>query len=557
MFLNNLSIRRMVIYLVLGGAVISSLVVISGLSYQLTKIHEFEALLVDDITQQHYVSKLQVDFKNQVQEWKNTLIRGADTQDRNKYWGRFQEKQREIEQLVSEFQQTASNPEVQQALSTFLSHYLQLMTKYRSAFQHFNNSDFNTYSTDKLVRGIDRSVIDELSVIGELIDADTTSHAKAVETDTAIVSYSVTGTFITCQILIAAASLITLTIKLVHPTDKLLSSLERLEANDFSHPIEVKSTDEMGRIAQSIERMRESQVIMAIELRQSSHMLSHTSDTMNHSTSVIAGNTENVQQRVAESSDATREMLDSSERVLTNASQAATAAEEADTKSLRGQQIMQETLGAMTQLGQDVEETTTTIEQLQERTTSIGSVLDVISGIAAQTNLLALNAAIEAARAGEHGRGFAVVADEVRDLAQRTQTSTLEIQEIIEAAQSGALEAVASMQRGREQTEKTSALAEEAGTVISEISKLVSGINYMNKEIAGAAAEQRQFADSINSNIGEVNTNAADTAGQAMTAAQLTNDLVGVINHMRATVESYKLDEKHGADEAGGEVELF
>jgi methyl-accepting chemotaxis protein len=217
---------------------------------------------------------------------------------------------------------------------------------------------------------------------------------------------------------------------------------------------------------------------------------------------------------------AMNQMTATVQEVSRNASHASESAHAADTESSKGQQVVTQVTKAINDLAADVAHTSTTINTLKKDTEQIGSVLDVIKGIAEQTNLLALNAAIEAARAGEQGRGFAVVADEVRTLASRTQESTQEIQKMIERLQAGAISAVEAMNKGQENTHTTVEKAELAGKALSAITLAVSQIAEQNEQIATAAREQSSVAEDINKNIVSISALSVQAAqGAEHTAA--------------------------------------
>ncbi|MDH5436924.1 MAG: methyl-accepting chemotaxis protein, partial [Gammaproteobacteria bacterium] len=213
---------------------------------------------------------------------------------------------------------------------------------------------------------------------------------------------------------------------------------------------------------------------------------------------------------------AMNEMMATVQEIAKSAASASESAHEADSEADKGKVVVTEAMGAMSLLSDQIQNSSSAVASLAADSQAIGSVLEVIRGIAEQTNLLALNAAIEAARAGEQGRGFAVVADEVRTLASRTQQSTQEIQQMIERLQQGAINAVETMEKGKEQSVKSEELVENAVESLAMIAGSVAMINTMNAQIASAAEEQGAVAEDINKNI----VNISQVAQQAQDSVQ-------------------------------------
>lgn len=227
--------------------------------------------------------------------------------------------------------------------------------------------------------------------------------------------------------------------------------------------------------------------------------------------------------------------------VAQKARQAAEAATDADLESKQGLRVVRETCKSIEELAQEVQKTSDVITALKADSISIGAVLDVIRAIAEQTNLLALNAAIEAARAGEQGRGFAVVADEVRSLASRTQQSTQEIQAMIERLRAGANSAVDAMRQGGTKAEASVQQAQLAGKSLESITAVVDSIREMNVQIADAAEAQRTTAEHIAGSIVSISDIAAETKQGAQQIAQASEELAQLAVSQQNRVGKFKI----------------
>jgi methyl-accepting chemotaxis protein len=252
-----------------------------------------------------------------------------------------------------------------------------------------------------------------------------------------------------------------------------------------------------------------------------------------------------LQQRETEQiAAAVNEMSATVHEVASNTSLAADAANQADHETDTGKQVVGNTIKAISDVSAEMERISEVIANVNDDSQRIGGVLDVIVGIAEQTNLLALNAAIEAARAGEQGRGFAVVADEVRSLAQRTQRSTEEIRTMIEGLQSSTKQAVGVIAEGRKSTEVSVQQAGQAGESLDAILSAVDTINAMNTQIATAAEEQSAVAEEINRNISRISDVTAQTTSEAAELSHESETLVKLSEELLGVVGSFNLGEK-------------
>jgi methyl-accepting chemotaxis protein len=222
-----------------------------------------------------------------------------------------------------------------------------------------------------------------------------------------------------------------------------------------------------------------------------------------------------------------------------NAATAAQAAREASNEADSGQSVVNNVTGSIHSLADEVERAATAIQKLEADTESIGAILEVIRGIADQTNLLALNAAIEAARAGEQGRGFAVVADEVRTLAQRTQEATQEINDMIARLQDGSKNAVGVMAEGRKQAELSVEQALKAGESLQAITGAIGSISSMNEQIAAAVEQQTAAADSINRTLHSMGEESSSGASSAQELGRLKQEIESTAQELENIVNRY------------------
>ncbi|WP_370453133.1 methyl-accepting chemotaxis protein [Pseudomonas sp. BLCC-B13] len=238
---------------------------------------------------------------------------------------------------------------------------------------------------------------------------------------------------------------------------------------------------------------------------------------------------------------AINEMSAAAHEVARSAQGAAEAAQQTDNEGQAAKKVVDGSIDRIHALVEDIRESGVSLDNLQQDVQSIVSVLDVIRSIAEQTNLLALNAAIEAARAGEAGRGFAVVADEVRALASRTQQSTQEIQGMIDRLQGGTRDAVTAMRRSSDAGEITSEQANQAGASLDAIAQLIGTINAMNAQIASAAEEQTAVAEEINRSVHQIAVAVESVADETRHGAETSRSLAGLGERLGALVRQFRI----------------
>jgi methyl-accepting chemotaxis protein len=310
---------------------------------------------------------------------------------------------------------------------------------------------------------------------------------------------------------------------------------------DLTFRLDNSTKDEMGELSTAFNHFIESVQAIVREFNSASHQVAAAAAQMR---SVVSNTSQGIELQFSETEQvatAMNEMTATAQEVASGASGAATAANEADEKARSGLEVVNVAISSIKTFADEIESTADIVNSLEGESDSIGSVLDVIRDIAEQTNLLALNAAIEAARAGEQGRGFAVVADEVRTLASRTQASTQEIQNMIENLQSQARKASSAMTDSRTHASKSVASASEAGTSIEGISNVISNIDSLNTQIATAAEEQTAVAEEINRSIVSISASGRQTLSAAEEISTASESLAKLAEGLQEQVGQYKV----------------
>jgi len=388
-------------------------------------------------------------------------------------------------------------------------------------------------------------VIDPISgKIAELVSLQLRVAGEEKDRVDEIYSSSMTIFIVLTLIAIVASVLIGLwvTRAVMRPIDNIVSTLNTVRVDsDLTVKFKTFNDDELGQISTNL-------TLVIEHLRGILNSISLAANTVGDSTVKLSEFTQQTNDRMHQQQSETEqtaaamnEMTATVAEVAQSATNAADSAKDAEGNATKGNGIVQQSVSSMSQLSKQIEQTSEVITHLASESQNIGSVLDVIKGIAEQTNLLALNAAIEAARAGEQGRGFAVVADEVRTLAQRTQESTQEIESMIDGLQKGVQEAVGAMKVGTEQVYDANEKANMAGEALNEIVLSVDNISNMNTQIATAAEEQSSVAEDINRSIIAISDIAQTSTMAAQELTSSVEELSSLSESMREQVSQFKL----------------
>lgn len=324
----------------------------------------------------------------------------------------------------------------------------------------------------------------------------------------------------------------------------LIELQELIQHADKNQDLTVKvcfdQEDEIGHVASAFQRMMDRFRAILGDVRDTSAQIQEYSASLSNNTEITREGVKVQTRETDQVATASTEMTHAIEEVSRNASQAASAATDANRETRDGSMVLEQTIQSINSLSSRINDSSDIINRVATDSSAIGSVLDVIRGIAEQTNLLALNAAIEAARAGEQGRGFAVVADEVRSLAQRTAESTQEIQEMIERLQNGAQQAVRSMSEGTEEMSRTLERASKAGESLTAIARAVELINEMNTQIAAATEEQMAVSQEISHNVVNISDASKSSEHSIEEIDQASTELKDVSNRLASMVNEFK-----------------
>lgn len=400
-----------------------------------------------------------------------------------------------------------------------------------------------TASAQKMLTTAEQQTADAVSALNQLLSKARSAAGEIQQAAESGVSNAVVLIFIVVLVsIVLAVGIALVTVRsITTPLAKVNEILGVVASGDLTKKLDDSASDEFGELARNCNQVISNlrQLIQGI-ISRSTQLAAASEQT----SAITVQSTQAIREQksqVTQAATATTEMSSTSQGVMQSSSDALAEIKHADSEAERVKGISNTNKQTILQLSQEVEQASKVINKLHQDSASIGSILDVIRGIAEQTNLLALNAAIEAARAGEQGRGFAVVADEVRSLASKTQSSTQEIQAMIQVLQSGAHAAVEAMNKGRRQAENCVAQTEVAAEALDSITHAVHMAHDMSEQISHAAREQNQVSHEISKLLESIVNIAEETASGAEQTSDSSHEVARLAEELRQSVDQFKV----------------
>ena len=535
MFLQK-SLRAQILALLGGSLTLILVTALACFSFLSSGMQSYRSLLDGPVESSRLIDAANVEFKIQVQEWKNVLLRGQDSANLQRYWSQFEAQERKVQDILGQLiQLAATDATLKTQVERLRSEHQTLGSNYRKGRDAFVAAGADAQTGDTAVKGIDRATSEQMTTLVEQLRRDSLNQAEQINASAAHTILSGTLVMLAAALIITLFSLWLINRNLITPIRHLIGHVDQLSQGRFDQRVESNRQDELGLLARAANTLRDFLASTSERLRQSSQNLDSASHELNAIASRMTEGVSEQFERTDQVATAMHEMSATAQEVARHAADAAHAANDADDSARQGSTVMQSTIATITDIRGEIANTAEVIRRLESDSGRIGKVLEVIRGIAEQTNLLALNAAIEAARAGEQGRGFAVVADEVRHLAQRTAESTAEIHQIIDTVQSGALNAVRAIESGQQRSEQGVTQVTEAGAMLQRITEAVEAIRDMNHQIATAAEEQTSVAEDISRNLTELTAIASanqDNVERTQMASRNLHDMAGQLGEV-------------------------
>jgi methyl-accepting chemotaxis protein len=480
-----------------------------AISYTLTSYNQLikqqDVLAVKIFKNQSSIFIIQQGFSTSVQEWKNVLLRGGNTVDREKYWNSFLDTSKAIDKEISDLLKKNNDyGYVKKDLNQYIETRQRVLEKYEDAYQLYQTNNYDIQLADDLVKGIDRPLHKLLKTITKNVENHGVSQLQAVllkANDLLILN------IILVLLAVFLSSIVVyflLKRKIIQPIDMLIDRVKCLSESNFHFETIYESDDELGELSKHIQVLKEKMSDSVSQVTVVSYQVREAFQSLNNVSSKISGGaqqqtncTQNMNEQMLAFNDISVSLVNNSRNALASNKK---VKEITDLCSVQ----FQSTNDSMRNLVDKIDIAFKSIQQLQQESGNITNILDVINGVAEQTNLLALNAAIEAARAGEAGRGFAVVADEVRALAAKTRESTEMIMAVISSLTNSSEHAVTSMISGQELTKETAQKSTELVEYLNNIFVEIEQMKFRSEEIETSVQQQEKISSSITTLVNDI-----------------------------------------------------
>ena len=535
--------------LLVGGLTLVTVLTLRELSLTSARDEAFAASRLDLQDRSRVV---QLTFKKQVQAWKDILLRGSDPEALKKYEQEFLSLDAAIQSQAEEAKKVSDESGFRSEIDAFVVAHAELTKQYKSALEAFKKSrgrDFK--AADAAVKGKDRPVTDAVDKIVADVNADT-EHLQHDHQVQAAQQMRWVASGAACLTLVFLFIGLYLVRSISRTTRNLIGHLshqaEEMRAGkaDLTKVIRA-SDDEFGEIAGAFDMFTAAARDIISRLAGHSEQLASASEELSSGASQSAETARIQSDQTHQVATAIQEMSATVQQISENSEKAADASRSAAVAARRGGEVADETLSTMRSIAESTKAVAGRIAELGKSSEQIGKIVGVIDDIADQTNLLALNAAIEAARAGEQGRGFAVVADEVRKLAERTTKATKEIAAMIESIQVETKSAVQAMDKGSSDVQVGVDKTAASGTALQEIIQLSEQVGDMIAQIATAATEQSSATEQITANVTQISGATTESSATANEMAKACQDVSGLAFELQQIVSGFRVESKSQA----------
>ncbi|AOZ51016.1 methyl-accepting chemotaxis protein [Chromobacterium vaccinii] len=504
-------------------------------------IRTFRDQVAADQQSVRQVLTMQVDFKKQVQEWKDTLLRGQDPAKLAKYWGNFEKKEGQVHDEGSTLAASVSDPQAQQLLQQFVAAHQKMGEDYRRGLEAFKQSGSDAKVGDKQVAGMDRPPTELLTQASELL-------AKRAQADAADAEASANAALWRVGVAMAIGTALGLgfflyyvNATIIRRARQVVADLTRLADGDFTRPFQPGRMDEIGRIAACSETVRIHLGALIGELIQAARQVGDTSQELGRSARALASGAETQNDAIASNAASLEQMATSIDTIADQTSRISEDSHNSAQKTREGLEEVARLRRQAETIDTVMGQVDTASQAFRDSTQAIGHLTSQIRDIAEQTNLLALNAAIEAARAGEMGRGFAVVADEVRKLAENSAKAASEIKLVTERLSQNAQSVGSTVQSGLDATRQSRGTMETVMSNLQAANDSVQEASGGVVQIRDAIAEQKTVCNSIAGSFETVSQMVADNTLAAGELHGAVVSLNGLSTHMQDMVGKFRL----------------
>jgi methyl-accepting chemotaxis protein len=509
--------QKLTVKLPLAFSGVVLLAVTAGLFgiYQLNRaVGTYATVVHVDYANNRAAAQMQIAFARQVQEWKDTLLRGKDPVLRQKHWSSFEEQERKVNVMASSLQSALQPGEARSLVDQFESAHLKMGEDYRKGLEAFEAAHFDPTAGDASVKGMDRAPSELLRQARDQILAGTEASLAHAE-DSGRQAMLASTVLMVIALAIGIGGGILTSRSITGPIRQALRAAEAVAAGDLTSRIEVTSGDEAGQLLAALKAMSASLSRIVAQVRAGVESVTTAS-------SQIAAGNQNLSARTEHQASSLEETAASMEQLTATVKQSADNARQAN-------QLASAASAAAAKGGEVVSQVVSTMQQITAASQRMTEIINVIDSIAFQTNILALNAAVEAARAGEQGRGFAVVAGEVRNLAQRSAQAAREIKGMIS-------DSALKVRSG-------SQLVEAAGASMAEIVSQVKRVSDLIGEITSAALEQSSGIGQINEAVTQMDQATQQNAALVEQGAAAAESLRAQAVKLAETVSAFRLDD--------------